>query len=362
MAISGLGMCSSIGYDVKTACASYRAGLSRPAELKGLEILSMDEFDTIPVTGLPISGLTDGFVGAGLLINLARNTLQDLFNYSNIDTGDLSFFKETGFYIALSPVRDENYEFYDDIIEKTLLFSVARNIGVEFNSEHQKIFFNGNTAVLAAAKEAAAAINRGDVKRIIILGIDSLVGKADLEFFSLSNRLKTPDTTNGLIPGEAGAAFIIESETASNKRGAEIQAYLHSIESSVEENSISSEKPNIGTGLSKAICKTVKKCDYIYSVYCDQNGELWRALEYGNALVKISLECNVENISAFLPAESFGDTGAASGAISICTAIRSFCRNYSVSDDILIYSSSDNGEVISAIVSNENCTYREMVK
>ena len=51
------------------------------------------------------------------------------------------------------------------------------------------------------------------------------------------------------------------------------------------------------------------------------------------------------NFKLHIPAESLGDTGACSGLVSVCAAIHAFERGYAQSNEVMIVSSSDAGEL-----------------
>ena len=72
LAITGLGMLSTLGDDVISSCAALRCGLVRPAPLR-FEVYSEDEEEGVArVVGHPLQGVTNGFEGIGLYINRSR--------------------------------------------------------------------------------------------------------------------------------------------------------------------------------------------------------------------------------------------------------------------------------------------------
>ena len=80
-------------------------------------------------------------------------------------------------------------------------------------------------------------------------------------------------------------------------------------------------------------------------IIADQNGEVYRANEWGHALVHlIQAFPTTQNVRMWLPAIGFGDTGAASGGVAACQALRAFARNYHVENDAIVLSSSPWGE------------------
>jgi 3-oxoacyl-[acyl-carrier-protein] synthase-1 len=104
ISITGLGMVSSVGWDVGTACASIRAGIARPAELE-FTVLDPDADDEAPVVGHPISGLTEGFVLVGAWLRLALASLDDLALYASLPGPEDSAFWAKSAVLVVAPVR-----------------------------------------------------------------------------------------------------------------------------------------------------------------------------------------------------------------------------------------------------------------
>lgn len=351
MVITGLGLISSIGRDVATSCASYRAGIRRTIELKHFHLTDPESYGSIYVSGHVIEGITDGFEGPGLLMRIACHALDDLFVQTGIDTADKHFFEDIGLFLSVSHVRDPYSDSYDRIIEESLLKNIVKQYALPVGEANMKTFFTGNAGVISSVKAASEAISSGEVKRVIILGIDSLIGEADIEYFASEKRLKTPLTANGLSPGEAAAAILVEDIETARQRNAAIRCFINSVNTGMEANNFYSDKNNDGNGLYNVLRQSLNGKESIASIYGDRNGESWRDIEFGNALMKTGQYCDLQNAVVHTPAECFGDTGAASGAVAICTATQSFVRNYAHCDDILVFSSSVTGEVGSALLS-----------
>ena len=89
----------------------------------------------------------------------------------------------------------------------------------------------------------------------------------------------------------------------------------------------------------------------VHGVYADLDGGTARATDWGHAAVRVEAQVGGLPEVLLLPALSLGNTGAASGAVAICAAARSFVRNYAPGDNILLCSSSETGEVGAALIS-----------
>ena len=97
VAISGIGLTTSLGWTATQACAAARAGLSRTVEL-GLSVED-EEGDDAAVLGHPIALLTDGFSGIGRYARMCLQALDDLLGRSG-DGGASA--ASTGFYLHVN--------------------------------------------------------------------------------------------------------------------------------------------------------------------------------------------------------------------------------------------------------------------
>jgi 3-oxoacyl-[acyl-carrier-protein] synthase-1 len=103
--------------------------------------------------------------------------------------------------------------------------------------------------------------------------------------------------------------------------------------------------------LGRAIAETIRRVlpaaegDRKYSgdLYLDLNGEDWRARAWGHAQVHLTRAIEFDRCRTFVPAESIGDTGAASAAIAVGLALWNFHKDSS--ESALVISVSDNGAV-----------------
>jgi 3-oxoacyl-[acyl-carrier-protein] synthase-1 len=87
-------------------------------------------------------------------------------------------------------------------------------------------------------------------------------------------------------------------------------------------------------------------------LFCDLNGEPWRAHEFGGAQVQVSRQLLGEPRTRVC-AVSVGDTGAASGALNIALASRALARDYALSSSALVVSSGYEGDVAAAMLQRE---------
>ena len=82
----------------------------------------------------------------------------------------------------------------------------------------------------------------------------------------------------------------------------------------------------------------------------DQNGESYRAMEWGNTMVRLTARSQTfAEPLLWYPAASFGDTGDASGAVSLYMSSCAFERGYAPAKTVVVISSSD-GPSLAAVL------------
>lgn len=351
LAITGLGLVSTVGYDVVSACASIRAGIARPVPLD-FQVASSEDLSVEAVMGHSMVGVTDGFTGLGLYVHLSCLALEDLLAYGRLDARDARFWRDTALFVGTSPARDEEEAELQQLLEEHLCSELVRRVGLDIRPENQRRLAQGHASVLSAVSEATEAITRGRIRRAVVLGVDSLVGGDELCWLAASGRLKTPEHAVGLMPGEAAAALLLESETEARLRRATPAGLLGAVTTDKGEPELGAgmKSTRQGLHLSRVIEETASQATRIHAIYGDLNGEEARAREWGTALVRLSHLPQFLDMRQYWPAASIGDTGAASGAIAIALACRTFIRNPASGDTALIWSRADSGAVASALV------------
>jgi 3-oxoacyl-[acyl-carrier-protein] synthase I len=350
--ISGLGMISSIGPDVATSCAALRAGLVRPREIPYFSLLASESQRATPVIGRPIHGYTEGLGTVALWIRLGLACLQDLIGFGRLPcNSDGTFWSMTGL-IAATPSLDSSRFDSDEpitseIIRADYLEPLIGLLDYPIRQRNVDSICIGHVGAISAVKRAQTMITRQQVERVIVLAVDSYLDPSTLEWLDEHNRLKTADNPVGIIPGEAGACFMIESRASSTKRSATICAALGD-PALGEEAHFPSDDPITGVGLSttlsEALLRAAVRRLFEGDVISDCNGEPWRARELGSARVRLSDKLG-SRANFIFPCASLGEIGAASGTVAVCAAARSLQRGYATGEAVVIISRSEQGEV-----------------
>lgn len=348
--IIGLGLASSLGTNVKDACAAHRAGINRPSEVTHFDILDESDGTMIKLMGYPALSLTEGFYLVGRWIRLAHAAVADLLQYAKLNIDEYNYWQKTG-VIVLLPQIDDRYQ-PEEVPEHEYFLEhyVAKLLELcqlPISNEHRWIVDKGHAGTPYALELIPFLMEEQKLERILVIGADSYMEPSILEWLAFKQRLKTPENAMGLRPGEAGACVLIERGNINTS--APIQAKILACATHQETNDDFVETKCQGVALAQAIENTINTYSinkpFRGDLLSDINGEAWRAKELGSAIVKLGQKQIHSDVRLSAPTEIFGETGVASGLIAMEVSCRAFIRGYAYDNYTLISSSSENREV-----------------
>lgn len=366
--ITGMGMVTALGLDVNTSCAAARAGISRAQELEYFPVRSLENGAVSDVIGHNVPEITRGFEGNARLLRLMQAGLADLQRqvpsapWKSAPTAfylSLPHPRRTLTGLGLIPDEDERQRKrkeaketeqkpLDKSMPQHLLVKAARLCGWPGEPVLKFAATTGNTGVAEAISKAASDLWRGDVDIAIVGGADSLLDENTLEWLEQTGRLKTQDMPVGMQPGEAAAFHVLERLGSSKRKSLPLFVIVERIELGHDDRSLFSGQSPDGQGLARVLDKMdgawVYGEDHPAWIITDQNGGAFAATEWGHSVVRL---CNrstaFQRHLLWYPCVSFGDTGAASGAVAICLAFQSFIRGYAPAPNAVLALSSDDG-------------------
>jgi 3-oxoacyl-[acyl-carrier-protein] synthase-1 len=364
--IGGLGMVASLGLDAATVCAAARAGLMRSRTLENYRLRSAVEGDEEPVIGHPVAMLTRGFEGRARQMRLLQGALADLL----MQTPQVDWQAEPHkFYIAFpDPARiGRGAELIaDESARRSHSERLARSDESESPPETSPasaaeslmqraaelarwpatpvIAFSrsaGKTAALEAIQAAIADLASGVTTLAVVIAADSLLDEETLNWLHMCGRLKCDAAPAGLRPGEAGVALMLCSRASAYASSgcAQIQAMAFA----EDAHDFLSGRTPVGEGLAEVVGRLWAGSEHpIPWIVSDQNGEYYRAADWGFAAVRLrAQEAAFASPVLWYPAASVGDTGAASALVGICYAERAWRRGYAPGPLALIAASDD---------------------
>ena len=338
--VTGSDVFSPVGLDVKQACASIRAGVTRFTEHPYYECAGLDqEWDAEePLIASLVPSIDPFLDGVERLFSLIIPSLTHLVSNAKLKRKDL----QTGAFLLALPQPDQVMKAWH--LEKRFIPELYRRTGLDafkICKTHQ----SGHTGMFCLIQEAITMLISGEVEFCIVAGVDSYLLEERLEFLDKSWRIKSGKNVDGYIPGEAASMILLERVDKATSRMRPIQATISSCGTGKESQSITSDKNSSGVGLSEAIQKAVnqagEKIDLGW-VICDLNGESYRGFEWGVVQTRMyKILSPVKKVTH--PADCVGDVGAATGGLLVSYAVQAFNRGYHPSDNVLLWTSSDDG-------------------
>lgn len=353
--LAGVGLVSALGYDAPTALAAARAGVSRasvqPHWRKRSGVSGVEE----PVVGHAAGLLTLGFEGETRLRRLALGALQDLLA-ERLDAALLK--QRVGLYVALpdperarscAPLRGaaaatpEPDPDEPAPAERARAFVHAVAAGVAWVEKPSTLFWNhlGHAAGAVVLGAAAQDLQAGKVDTAIVLAVDSLLDDDSLTWLAACGRLKCDDSPAGLMPGEAAVALALRRPG----EAAEPLATLRGLAFAEEPLAQAGGRVSSGEVLTEAVARAWSEAaPQAAWLLADHNGEHHRAHEWGSALARLrSMGDAFADPALWLPALSFGDTGAASTPLAVAMASHAWRRGCAPRTAAVVAACSDGG-------------------
>lgn len=356
LAITGLGMVSSLGYGVMGSCAVARAGMARPEGLDDFRVVDPETKEAFPAAGHAVAHLTRGFSGLGRLVRLGRAALEDLRHHARLEAGPrtgIVLNLPSGYFLAEAERRalaragpDEfpppPEPLHADVLREKYSQSLLPRLRevVPGGWAREELFFEDSPGLVLALRAARRLLQERRVERCIVGCIDSRVDPEVLAALGELGVLKMPGHPVGLMPGEGAAFFLVESSEAARRRAAPVQAFVDEMSLATEPFDLLSPQPKVGVALASALEELLGRLEEggqeTGLVIGDLNGMEARANDWGCSLVR--LRHRVPQAAAdWYPALAFGDVGAATGAFSVCMAARGFARGYAPSPNVLVW-------------------------
>ncbi|MFT4538698.1 MAG: 3-oxoacyl-[acyl-carrier-protein] synthase-1 [Planctomycetota bacterium] len=357
VAVSTVGMISSLGESVVGACAAARAGIRRATEVETYVIGEDEDLDAALLMGH--SAIPAGHVAVGKARGLIQAALRDLRRSFDPTTCDpkrtsLHLVFSDSFYLeawaSKNSVPTDALARIDESDAPNLLSWAASELSLSIPKEQTSSSLTGRVGIVPAIERAVAAIEGGTIDHAIIGAVDSVLEPRILDACMDLGVIKTKDNPCGIEAGEAGAFIVLERAEGQPKTRLRIDACATGTGT---ENRLDPEwKP--GNRVRKVVGEALSKSgssEGVDVVVGDLNGEVFRAHEWGHALMGRTKPSPLSSSEVWMPAASFGETGAATGAIAICMLAQASERGYLNTQRALVWLLDDEGHTGSIVLS-----------
>lgn len=235
-------------------------------------------------------------------------------------------------------VIDDDNQFFLDLQEE---------LGAEFH-EKSRVIARGHVAVAVALKHARQLLYELKAKHVLIAAADSLLVAPTLSHYEENERLLTSQNSNGFIPGEAGAALVVEAVHAKQEN----QLLCHGLGFGVEKAHVYSEEPLRADGLTVAIKESLNDAGCGESIIefkiTDISGEQYYFKEASLAFSRID-RTKREAFDIWHPADCIGEVGAVMGVVMVAVLKAACEKGYSKGNHILAHLGNDDGKRSSMI-------------
>jgi 3-oxoacyl-[acyl-carrier-protein] synthase-1 len=217
-------------------------------------------------------------------------------------------------------------------------------------------FPTGHAAGLIALRAAARKIAAGELDGCVLAGVDTYLSPETLEWLEETDQLHGAGALNnawGFVPGEAAGAVLVLGRRAVERLDIKPLSEVLGVGVGVERNRIRTETVCIGEGLTEAFrdgLAALPAGARVTDVFCDMNGEPYRADEFGFACLR-TREAFVAASDFVAPADCWGDVGAAGAALHVMLASIAGFKQYGRGSHALVWGSSDTGERGAALLS-----------
>jgi 3-oxoacyl-[acyl-carrier-protein] synthase I len=244
-----------------------------------------------------------------------------------------------GLALALPAMRPGRPDALGRILKAELARLYAGRLDIVHVSE------SGHAAGVAALDLASSLLSNGELSACVVAGVDSYLAPETLRWLEASEQLHGGGALNnawGFIPGEAAGALLLRPADANTDRWAD----LLSVGLGHEDKLIKSNSVCIGAGLTEALRNALAELpqgQLVANVYCDMNGEAYRADEYGFAVLR-TRERFRDAADFAAPADCWGDIGAAGVPLHLMLAASACRKGHAKGELSLVWASSEGGE------------------
>jgi len=254
-----------------------------------------------------------------------------------------------GLALGLPPPRPGKPEALSEDLLRTIsdrfsgIFAAARRYEVGHAAGHLAL----DDAIKACAGHA--------LDGCVVACVDSYLAPETLDWVEECDQLHGAGPLNnawGLVPGEAAGAVLVTTKTVAKRLGLAVFGEVIGVGIAHEEKRIKTDSVCIGEALTKAFRTALSSLapnEQVHNVFCDLNGEAYRADEYGFTALRTKARFRAAT-DFVAPADCWGDIGAAGVPLHMALAVISHRKRYGKGPVSLVWASSESGERGAALI------------
>ncbi len=333
ISIVALGARTPVGLQAESSAAAVRAGISRVAEHPRFRDWS----------GNPLRCARDTLVAPGLsgvkrIIEMVISAVREVIGKIS---GESSLPAEIPLLLALPEPRPG---FGPEATKAVVRAVDSLDLGgVVVRSEAAA---TGHAGAIQAVQHAIDRLVRRECEICVVSGVDSYLDVDMLDWMETKGSVARANFRGGFIPGEAAGALALTARAVRSRLRLPSLARVRGVSTSIERRPFDGVDEQDGQGLAEAVRAATQSLhppgEQVDAVFNDINGDRQR----GNEWAFVALRCPevFRDASAYTTAVgSWGDVGAAWGALGCVLAVQSWRRRYAVGSRALVCGSSPGG-------------------
>jgi 3-oxoacyl-[acyl-carrier-protein] synthase-1 len=338
--VSCLSLVSAVGYSPQAAAAALRAGFST------FDDLVYRSFSGSNVVGAMVGEVQPDTRGRDRLAGLAALAM-DAIPEPYVNTLP---WNEMPVFVCAPETDRPGPRLLDAVLDLPLSDQSSLSL------RHARFVEAGSAAAFVAIQEAGELLADPRVPACLVLSIDSLIDARVLAWLEGRYRLKTADSPDGVIPGEAACVAVVSRQPVTPSAvGVLGLGFAH------ETATIMNDEPFLGHGLAAAVRAALYQAgvemhevDFRIS---DVAGESYAFEELVLAQTRVMRKVRPCD-PLWHPADCIGDCGAAAGLIQLAWAEQAFARGYAPGPVGALHGSSTYGTRAAAIVTRPEASLR----
>jgi 3-oxoacyl-[acyl-carrier-protein] synthase-1 len=231
---------------------------------------------------------------------------------------------------------------------EVILARIRTEVSPYFRIARVTVFETGHAAGTMAIQGAWEALRSGSSDFALAGGVDSYMEPETLEWLESNDQLHSSGEENnpyGFIPGEASGFVLLASAKAAERYRLSYSLELVTAVTTRETKLIKTDSVCTGEGLIALFRALSGEPPTIQAdhLYCDMNGEPYRADEFGFATIRAG-KLFRDPSSFTAPADCWGDVGAATGPLLLMTADAATRKGYAPGPVLAGFTSSESSE------------------
>ncbi len=357
IAITGIGMVSSVGLTALSSAAAVFAGMMNYGRHEKVMVKG-DEYG-MSLRGATIARVPDSFISSKLSgIDRALALIIPAMKEATID---LPHWMMARVYCYIDQMLDSDNALFLSQLETRM----PRLLNIDRKHDEQRLSGLGRCQSFENIIQAVNDLQHWQHQMALIGCADSLCEENVLSKLLEDERLLDGTNPEGIVAGEAGCAVLLETESHARERNAKVLAWVNAWGRAAEPHPWTSAKASTAKGLTDAFRDVFSKTggaeNGIEMVINDMNGERVRALEWSlsQGLV-FTPSCKYTLLH---PADGLGDCGGAMGLAQVVVAVGAMLMKREP-PLLVALSTSDDAEArrVLLLERGENLTFKDILK